>query len=226
LASQNYILLSTLWIAYCVVHSALISGTVTEFFKRSLGNKYRFYRLFFNTFSAATLVPLLIYSGSGNWKSPILFVWEGFFRPVQYTMIFLGTILLLSAARHYSMLRFLGFKQIGQEKSGKGLIGSGGLDTSGVLGLIRHPWYSGVFLLVWAHDISLSELIINLILSAYLVIGAFLEERKLIVEFGDRYREYQRQVSMFFPMKWLKAKLPILVRMVYPPAEASPPRPR
>jgi protein-S-isoprenylcysteine O-methyltransferase Ste14 len=40
------------------------------------------------------------------------------------------------------------------------------------------------------------------VLSAYLVIGTLLEERKLVLEFGDKYREYQRQVSMFIPLKW------------------------
>jgi hypothetical protein len=46
LTYQNYIVLSLLWIAYCVVHSALISVTVTDFLKGVLGRQYRFYRLF------------------------------------------------------------------------------------------------------------------------------------------------------------------------------------
>ena len=86
-------------------------------------------------------------------------------------------------------------------------LGSGGLDTRGVLKVIRHPWYLGVFLFIWANDLSLKELIVNLILSAYLVIGTFLEERKLVLEFGDKYKEYQGQVSMFIPIKWLRSKI-------------------
>ena len=221
MAYQNYILLSILWIAYCVVHSALISVTVTDFFKRSLGNKYRFYRLYFNTFSLATLVPLLMFSHSDSWKSEILFAWDPI-RPIQYGVIVLGAVLLLTAARHYSMLQFLGLKQIGQEKSARGMIGNGGLDTSGVLGVIRHPWYSAVFLLIWAGDISLRELIINLIVSAYLVIGTILEERKLVLEFGDKYKDYQRQVSMFIPVKWLRLKFQAWKLRLYRPADGSP----
>ena len=34
-----------------------------------------------------------------------------------------------------------------------------------------------------------------------------LEERKLVAEYGDEYREYQKQVSMFIPYKWLKSKI-------------------
>jgi protein-S-isoprenylcysteine O-methyltransferase Ste14 len=39
------------------------------------------------------------------------------------------------------------------------------------------------------------------------VIGTFLEEQKLVLEFGDQYKVYQRQVSMFIPLKWLGSKL-------------------
>ncbi|MGZ8894509.1 MAG: methyltransferase family protein, partial [Candidatus Aminicenantales bacterium] len=56
-------------------------------------------------------------------------------------------------------------------------------------------------------DHSLSGLMINVILSVYLVIGTFLEERKLVLEFGDKYQVYQLQVSMFIPFKWLESKL-------------------
>jgi protein-S-isoprenylcysteine O-methyltransferase Ste14 len=36
------------------------------------------------------------------------------------------------------------------------------------------------------------------------VIGILLEECKLVLEFGDKYRECQGKVSMFIPLKRLK----------------------
>jgi protein-S-isoprenylcysteine O-methyltransferase Ste14 len=48
---------------------------------------------------------------------------------------------------------------------------------------------------------------INIVLSSYLVIGTLIEERKLVLEFGDKYKTYQRQVSMFIPIKWMRSKL-------------------
>jgi protein-S-isoprenylcysteine O-methyltransferase Ste14 len=74
---------------------------------------------------------------------------------------------------------------------------SGELDSSGILGIMRHPWYLAVFILIWAHDFNLAGMIINLVLSAYLLVGTLLEERKLVLEFGEPYKLYQRQVSMF-----------------------------
>jgi len=207
LAYQDYILLSLLWIAYCVVHSALISVTVTDFLKRALRDKYRFYRLFFNTFSVGTLIPLLIYSHSARWRAELLFAWEGYMRLIQYCLIALAAILAITVMRHYSMRQFLGIQQILQQNSGKAMTENGEFDSSGVLGVVRHPWYLAVLILLWARDHSLSGIIINMILSAYLVIGTFLEERKLVLEFGDKYRVYQLQVSMFIPLKWLESKL-------------------
>ena len=42
-------------------------------------------------------------------------------------------------------------------------------------------------------------LVTNLVLTAYFVIGAILEERKLVAEFGEEYREYQKRVPMLVP---------------------------
>ncbi len=84
---------------------------------------------------------------------------------------------------------------------------SGNFDSTGVLGIVRHPWYLAVFILLWARDLSLTEIIINSILSVYLVVGTFLEERKLVLEFGENYKLYQRRVSMFIPLKWLESTL-------------------
>jgi len=204
---QDYILLSLLWIAYCVVHSALISITVTDFLERALRDKYRFYRLFFNIFSVGTLVPLFMYSNSARWETELLFSWEGHLRIIQYCLIALAAILVLTGARHYSMLQFLGIQQILQEKSGGGMTGTGGIDNNGVLSAVRHPWYLAVFILLWAKDLNLTGITINLVLSAYLVIGTLLEERKLVFKCGEKYELYQGQVSMFIPLKWLRSRL-------------------
>ena len=203
---RDYILLSILWMGYCVAHSALISTTVTEFIKRTLKERSRYHRLFFNLFSVGTIIPLLIYSGSPRWRIEPLFAWEGTLRIVKYALIGLAAILILGTGTHYSMSRFLGIEQI-RGKSGKGMTESGELDSGGLLGVIRHPWYVAVFILLWAGDLTPAKIVINVILSGYLVIGTLLEERKLVLEFGDRYRQYQGKVSMFIPLKWLKSKL-------------------
>lgn len=78
---------------------------------------------------------------------------------------------------------------------------------SGILGVIRHPWYLATILLIWARPLDISAILINSILAVYVLTGAFLEEKKLLLEFGDKYRAYQNKVSMFIPYKWVKSKL-------------------
>jgi len=203
---KDYVLLSILWMGYCALHSALISTTFTDFVKRTLGERSRYHRIFFNLFSVASIIPLLIYSRSASSGIEPLFAWEGTLRIVKYALIGAAAILILAVGSRYSMSRFLGIEQI-RGRAGRGMTEGGGLDSSGILGVIRHPWYAAVFILLWAGDLTPSKIIINVILSGYLVIGTLLEERKLVLEFGNQYRKYQAEVSMFIPLKWLKTKL-------------------
>jgi protein-S-isoprenylcysteine O-methyltransferase Ste14 len=40
----------------------------------------------------------------------------------------------------------------------------------------------------------------KLIISLYFIIGAFLEERKMLAEIGEPYREFRRNTPMLFPL--------------------------
>ena len=204
---SEYLVLSAFWAAYCAIHSALISTSATRLFKRMLGTRYCFYRLFFNSFSLITLIALMIFSNSHRFHGPVLLTWTGNWRMVRYSLILLSALLVLLSARHYSMSQFLGIQQIRQNQNPSAITASGEIETTGILGIVRHPWYVAVFILIWSSDQNLGTIVINAILSAYLVIGTLLEEKKLVMEFGDKYREYQRSVSMFIPLKWLNLKI-------------------
>ncbi len=61
-------------------------------------------------------------------------------------------------------------------------------------------------MIVWARDLDVSAIVMNLIITVYFIIGTLLEERKLTIEFGEAYKVYQKRVSIFFPYQWLKSK--------------------
>ncbi len=205
---SDYLLLALSWAAYCAVHSALITISVTNWFKMALASRYRFYRLFFNIFSIATLIPLVTYSRSARFSSEPFFAWSGYWRILRYGLIALGIVLVVAGARHYSMLQFLGIQQIRKESGRSAMTASGDFDDRGVLCVVRHPWYVAVFIFLWTSDLNGATITVNLILSAYLIVGTLLEERKLVIEFGEQYRRYQDRVSMFIPLKWLTARRP------------------
>jgi methanethiol S-methyltransferase len=206
----KYFILAALWIAFCVLHSALISVTFTNFLKRKLGGSYRFYRLFYNIISIATFFPIAIYTFLIR-EQPF-FVWNGYLLPLKYLLLTVGILLFMSGFRHYSFSQLAGFSQIREGANQRLVSKTGELSSRGILGFVRHPFYAAGFPLIWARDIDITVLIAGIILSAYLIIGTILEERKLMLAYGDAYRDYQQRVSMFFPWNFIKGKLALLLR--------------
>ena len=172
----KYLILVLLLIAWCVLHSAMISVSVTEYLKRRLGEKFRFYRLFFNLVAILTLIPVALFAYSI--QTQVIFNWSGYLRIGQVMVLGLTVLLFFLGGRHYDAYQFLGIKQIQEGTSNKVITDTGELDTSGILGITRHPWYLAAILFIWARQLDLSGILVNIILTAYLIIGTYLEEKK------------------------------------------------
>ena len=71
------------------------------------------------------------------------------------------------------------------------------------MGFLRHPRYLAVLILIWARDLAVANFIVNGIVIGYIVVGTRLEERKLAMDIGVVYEDYQRRVSMLVPLKWI-----------------------
>lgn len=204
---MEYLALIILWITWCFIHSGMIALTVTNYLKKTLGSYYKFYRLFFNLVAFTTFLPLLFYSKS--LKGSVLFSWEGYLTIIQIALLIIVVFLFIAGGMKYDMLEFFGIRQIKTGKSHSILSESGDIDTSGILSITRHPWYLAGIILVWIFnkEIYVATLIVNIILTIYLITGTILEERKLLIALGDTYRDYRKRVSMLFPTKWILSKL-------------------
>lgn len=197
----EYLLLITIWVIWCALHSALISVTVTERLRRPLSKFFRYYRLLYNLFALVSLLPVLMFADS--LKGAPLVAWEGSWRWVPVVFATAALFFFVAGARRYDLLQFIGVRQVRSENNCSVLTEDCSLDTRGILSMVRHPWYTGALLLVWVRPLDLTAILTNLVLCAYLVIGAVLEERKLKMLFGAQYEVYQQQVSMFFPFNWV-----------------------
>jgi len=126
---------------------------------------------------------------------------------VQLALLLYALVMFAGGARAYDIRHFLGLRQWQDYRAGRPP-STAAFRTSGILRLVRHPWYSGGLALLWAMGpVSDVSLVSHTILSLYLLIGTLLEERKLQRELGRPYEEYCRQVPMLVPWKgWWKGK--------------------
>lgn len=79
----------------------------------------------------------------------------------------------------------------------------GRLVTDGVYARVRHPQYTGLFLIVFGEGIVHWPTIVSVaafpvIVLAYTML-ARREERQMVEQFGDEYIAYRRRVPMFLP---------------------------
>ena len=105
-----------------------------------------------------------------------------------YTLAGLGILLVASAWRELYRAR----------KEGR-------LTSEGPYAAVRHPQYTGFFLVLFGEGVVHWPTVFSLTVVPLLVLMYVLlarkEEREMIARFGDRYRDYQRRVPMFFPRR-------------------------
>jgi len=194
-------LLVALWVLWCAVHSLLIAPAVKDGMAAFLGPRMRYYRLFYNAVAVVTAAPLVYFGLARN--GPYLLVWQGGLRAVRLLLLGLAVYLFAAGARNYDGAGMLGLRQLKEGDDCTVPAKDCRLETGGILGVIRHPWYTGGIILLWARDIDSAGLAVSSVLSAYLLLGAWLEERKLTALYGDAYRRYRKRVSAFIPLKWI-----------------------
>ncbi|MCU0848449.1 MAG: isoprenylcysteine carboxylmethyltransferase family protein [Spirochaetes bacterium] len=67
---------------------------------------------------------------------------------------------------------------------------------------VRHPLYFFSLIMIWANPhLSQDRLLFNIMWTGWIIIGTILEERDLVADFGDGYRDYQKRVPMLIPYK-------------------------
>jgi len=199
----DFIILSLLWTIWCTLHSLMISITFASFLEKKLKHAFRFYRLFYNIIAAVSFFWIFLYSA--GIKGPLVFQWSGWLQLIQIVTLLSSAVLFLAGGWNYDFLQFIGLRQIKEGTNHTSISETNIINTSGILGITRHPWYLGAVLFIWTinQDIYAASMTVKTIWTIYLIVGTLLEERKLVIEYGDEYLKYKQKVSMLFPFKAL-----------------------
>jgi protein-S-isoprenylcysteine O-methyltransferase Ste14 len=193
---MDYLLIASLWIAYCLLHSFLISTSFTNLVTPLLKDYYAFYRMFFVLFSIIFLLPLISYTDQLD--NNIIITYSPPLDIIRYALT-LGSLLMFFWAffLDYDSLSFFGVRQI--MNLGKKVNPPGELKRDGLLGVVRHPMYFALIVYLWCQVFTMADIIVNIVLTIYVIMGTIIEEKKLILEFGDAYIKYQQEVPMLIP---------------------------
>lgn len=176
---------------FAVVHSLLAIPSLKNRCAARNSHLRRFYRLYYNLISLV----LLGWVMAAFRDSAVLYVVPGVWSLVLYFMQMVFLFILVACARQTGIAAFLGVSKITPDSSTTLL-----LVTNGWYRVVRHPLYLFSLLFLLSNPvISTRWLALTLMSAVYFLIGALLEEKRLLLEFGNEYRVYQRAVPFMIP---------------------------
>jgi protein-S-isoprenylcysteine O-methyltransferase Ste14 len=190
---MNHLYLTLAWCGYFFLHSWLASVGVKNRVSWWVGKWNNYYRLTYSILSTTGLVFLVWFARS--LPASGYFTTTRLTHSISLIMATAGIILIGMSFRHYRFSEFIGVRSEVPER----------LLTGGILKKIRHPIYSGTILIVlgyFFYSPTLPTLISALCIFAYLPVGIWLEEKKLIRQFGKAYLDYKKRVPALVPRWW------------------------
>jgi protein-S-isoprenylcysteine O-methyltransferase Ste14 len=152
----------------------------------------------------ASLVLILLY---WQWRPIPTIVWE--ITNPQIAMAVLGLslagwLLVLVSTFVINHFELFGLQQVVINLSGKTAV-EPHFKTPSLYKVVRHPIYLGFIIAFWAAPVmTVGHLLFAAVTTAYIFVGIFLEERDLVVLFGDDYRRYRERVAAVIPF-WRKS---------------------
>lgn len=185
------------WLSFGAGHSLLASAAVKRRQRPVLG---LFYRLAYNLFATLHIALVLalgryLLSGGGGWAlaPAVEFALDALFVA--------GVAAFLAALPGYDLGRLAGTRQIRNHFAGISEPEDEPLRRDGLHRFVRHPLYAASFPILWGRvddDLTLATALWG---STYLLIGAWLEERRLLALYGAAYAAYRARVPAFVPWK-------------------------
>jgi protein-S-isoprenylcysteine O-methyltransferase Ste14 len=190
--NDDLILMTLAWVLYYSMHSILLADGVRERLIKVLGLSFRTYRLLYSMGSLLFLIVLIVYYFQSP-KTDLVDTQNEWMEFVGGLLMGLSIWLMVRSFRPYSFPVFFGLKDEDVKPR---------LNTDGMNALVRHPLYLSIFVFLMGtllFEATLEFALIFLVSVAYIYIGAWLEEKKLVRIHGKKYKKYQSEVPMIIP---------------------------
>jgi len=183
---------------FAVIHSVLATDYIKKIAERLFGKSFRFYRIIYTFLSIITFAPALIVWFNYSSETPVLYTLPEWIQPVSFLIRVAGLGLFVYASFQTDLREFIGIRHMqGSVRENKPV-----LITNGAYGVVRHPLYTGgIMVLFGKMGMTLLDITAVSLISVYLIIGAYIEEKRLLSVFGNEYKQYMAKVSMFIPVK-------------------------
>ncbi|MDH4161227.1 MAG: isoprenylcysteine carboxylmethyltransferase family protein [Nitrospirota bacterium] len=195
-----------IFLFFALIHSITVSHRFKNLCKQLFGEKflrvwYRFLYTSVSGLTAAIAVCLIAQAPDRHlWTAPSWLRWT------MHGIQIAGFVFGAKAFDYLDKWEFLGFRQVlrylrSGEVSGnvEGLTDRE-LATTGVYGIVRHPLYvAGIVIFTFSPVITVNGLLITVLADLYFLFGMFIEEKRFLRIFGDRYREYMLRVPRMLP---------------------------
>lgn len=191
--AKSHIILVLLWVMFSVLHSLFANEKWKKKVQIVLKKNYKFYRIAYSFFALITLAIVVTY----NFLMQSFLLWNvNIIEQVIAVacMLSCGTIMLLFTRKFFFDLS--GADVFQKKKLSRELI------KTDLYKYVRHPLYSATLGFVWSiflYSPLFSNLISCICITAYTIAGIYLEEKKLVYEFGDNYISYRSQTPMLIP---------------------------
>jgi protein-S-isoprenylcysteine O-methyltransferase Ste14 len=194
----NLVLLSSCWVGYFALHSALASLAVKRWVAAVWPNLMPYYRLMFNTLAVLLILPIVWLTYHD--PAPMLWRWQGIAAWLANGLALAAIFGFLLTLRSYDMQEFLGLRQL--QLHVRKVEDQEHFHLSPFHRFVRHPWYFFGLILIWTRDMSATTLLSSVFITLYFLVGSRLEEKKLLVYHGDTYRRYMARVPGLMPLPW------------------------
>lgn len=133
-------------------------------------------------------LPEVVWSVEATWGQWMLWGLFGF-----------GWSLVLVATFMISHTHLFGLKQVHEHVRGQ-TPSEPEFQVTGLYRYVRHPLNLGFLIAFWATpEMTVGHLVFALATTGYIFIAMYLEERDLVVAFGEKYKAYRRRVPMLIP---------------------------